>query len=212
MPDAITTCLNTETHEVRIKFENLVVTGMQMPEGGPGKLLILMNYFEEKGYIINPVYDSDGKISLTYATRKIKELLTTAGKILEVYTYHKVKELGWFDDVVSGVEIDRDDSSMTSVPDCILTKGFRTLLVWCSAEPGIEQDTYDRITKIMDEFGINATAVLITDTWEESSCDSAFVNAIRIKEDSMKDVETIWEPDEISDIGHTLLRVIQRGI
>lgn len=53
----------------------------------------------------------DGKMSFTYASRQIKELLTTAGKMLEVYTYHKVKELGYFDDVVSSFEIDWENRS-----------------------------------------------------------------------------------------------------
>lgn len=207
-PDAVTAHLNTKSHEVNVVFDNLVVSGVQTwgPKGG--EIRSLMEYLQGKGYVIGLQADSDGKLSFTYATRQIKALLTTAGKLLEVYTYHKVKELGQFDDVVSGFEIDWEGTDVKSEFDCVVTKGFRTLFVECKARTDIEQDFYFRLAKLRDQFGINASAVLVADTQERSFYDNAPVNAMQRKRGGMMDVVTIWKPGEIDDIGRTLLRVI----
>lgn len=208
LPDAITLHLNTKSHEVNVVFDDLVVADVQIAGSRIAELSCLMEYFNDKGYVINLSISPDGKMSFTYATRQIKELLTTAGKMLEIYTYHKAKELGKFDDVVSSFEIDWEDTEVKSEFDCILTKGFRTLFVECKARSDIEQEFYFKLSSLAERFGINATAVLVADTQERSFYDNAPVNAIQRKRGSMMDVVTIWKPDEISNIGHTLLKVI----
>lgn len=208
LTEAIMLHLNTKTHEVNVGFDNLVVADAQIPGGRLAELSCLMEYFKDKGYVINLTISPDGKMSFTYATRQIKELLTTAGKMLEIYTYHKVKELGKFDDVVSGFEIDWEDTAVKSEFDCILTKGFRTLFVECKARSDIEQEFYFKLASLAEQFGINATAVLVADTQERSFYDNAPINAMQRKRGSMMNVVTIWKPDEISNIGHTLLKVI----
>ena len=207
-PDAVTLYLDTKSRKINVMFDNLVVTGVQISENRIEEFSSLMEYFREKGYVINFTVSADGKMSFTYATRQIKELLTTAGKMLEVYTYHKVKELGSFDDVVSSFEIDWEGTDVKSEFDCILTKGFRTLFVECKARPDIEQEFYFRLARLEQQFGINATAVLVADTQEKSFCGSASVNAMQRRRGSMMDVVTIWKPEEIDDIGHTLLKII----
>lgn len=208
MPDDITLHLNTKSHEINVVFDNLVVTGAQIDGSRAIELRNLMDYFKEKGYVINLTVSSDGKMNFTYATRQIKELLTTAGKMLEVYTYHKVKELGRFDDIVSSFEIDWEGIEVKNEFDCILTKGFRTLFVECKARPDIEQEFYFKLAILAEQFGINATAVLIADTQEKDFYDSAPVNAMQRKRGNMMDVVTIWKPNEINNIGHTLMKVI----
>lgn len=208
LPDAISLHLNTKSHEVNVVFDNLLVEGVQIPTSRVADFSALMSYFKEKGFVINLAINQDGKMSFTYATRQIKGLLSTAGKMLEVYTYHKIKELGRFDDVVSSFEIDWEGTDVKSEFDCILTKGFRTLFVECKARTDIEQEFYFKLASLADQFGINATAVLIADTQEKSFYDNAPVNAIQRRRGSMMDVVTIWKSDEINNIGHTLLRVI----
>ena len=222
--DAIKVYMNTKEHEVNVVFDNLKVSGVSIAGGRMGDLKKLMEYFKEKEYVINLNITSDGKMSFTYATRQIKELLTTAGKILEVYIYHKVKECGYFDDVVSSFEIDweeiRSRSKVEEAPngeaeedpkseiDCILTKGFRTLFIECKAQKDIKQDFYYKMFTLADKFGINATAVLIADTREQSHYDSAPVNEMQRKRGGMLDIVTIWKQKEIDDIGNTLMSII----
>ena len=207
-PDDITLHLNTKSHEVSVVFDNLVVDGAQISGNRMPDLSDLMSFFKEKEFVINLQISPDGRMSFVYATKKIKELLTSAGKILEIYTYHKVKELGKFDDVVSGFEIDWEDTGVKNELDCIMTMGFRSLFVECKSRNDIEQEFYYKIARLKDKFGINATAVLVADTQEKSFYDNAPVNAMQRKRGSMLDVVTIWKPDEISNIGHTLLKVI----
>lgn len=207
LPDAITLRLNTKRHEVNVVFDNLMVTGVQIEESRINEISDLMNYFKEKEYVINLTISSEGKMNFTYATRQIKELLTTAGKMLEVYTYHRVKELE-FDDVVSSFEIDWQGTEVKSEFDCIVTKGFRTLFIECKARSDIEQEFYYKLACLAKQFGINATAVLIADTQEKNFYDNAPINTMQRKRGNMMGVVTIWKQDEINDIGHTLLNII----
>ena len=207
LPGFISVHLNTKSREANVAFDNLVVNGVQVSAGKAAEITGLIEYFRDRGYVIN-LFSADGKLSFTYATQRIKELLTTAGKILEIYTYHKVKELGRFDDVVSSFEIDWEGTDVKSEFDCILTKGFRTLFVECKARLDIEQEFYYKIAELKDQFGINATAVLIADTQEKPFYTNAPVNAMQRRRGNMLDVITIWRPDEINNIGHTLLKVI----
>lgn len=206
-PDAITMWLNTKTQIAQVRFDNLIVSGVVLPEKDPSDLKELMQFFKTKGYLSNLII-SNNQVSFTYATSQIKELLTTAGKMLEVYTYHKAKELGTFDDVVSSFKIDWEGTKAKSEFDCILTKGFRALFVECQVRSNIEQDFYFKMSSLAAQFGINATAVLIADTQEQSFYDHAPINAMQRKCGSMIDVVTVWKPNEISNIGHTLLKII----
>ena len=65
----------------------------------------------EKKYLINlSVERNTGAVTFTYATPQIKELLTSEGKLLEIYIYHKAKETGKFDDIRSGFEINWENN------------------------------------------------------------------------------------------------------
>lgn len=207
IPEAITFYLNTKSHEVCILFDNLIVSGVQIGGNKKDMLSDLMLFFMGKGYVMN-LHITNDKMSFSYATRQIKELLTTAGKILEVYTYHKAKEIGEFNDVVSSFEIDWQNTDVKNEFDCILTKGFRTLFVECKARPEIEQDFYFKIACLTKQFGINATAVLIADTQEGKVYDKTIINAMQREHGNMMNVITVWEPAEIGNIGHILLKII----
>ncbi len=206
IPDTITLYYDNDVHVV---FENLDVKDANIDRKEIKIEIIkkLIGYFEDKRYVTNFSIASDGKISLTYANRQIKELLTTAGKILEIYTYHKIKELKEFDDVVCSSEINWEKTHVKSEFDCILTKGFRTFFVECKARPTIDQNFYFKLSSLTQQFGINATAVLIADTkwWYDYS----IINAMQRKRGSMMNVVTIWKQDEIKHIGDTLLKVIK---
>ena len=108
---------------------------------------------------------------------------------------------------MSGFEIDRGGTEIKNEFDCILTKGFRTLFVECKARTALEQEFYFKLSSLAEQFGINAAAVLVADTQEKNFPDIAAANALQRKRGSMMNVVTVWKPDEISDIGHILLRI-----
>lgn len=208
IPDAVSMYLNTRSHEVSITFDDLIVRNVPVIGSRSCELFDLLNFLNGKGYVIN-LETGNGAVSFTYATRQIKQLLTSAGRILEIYTYHKVKELGQFDDIVSSCEIDWENTQVKNEVDCILTLGFSTLFVECKARQEIEQDFYFKLAGLAAQFGINAKAVLIADTQEKSFYDSTATNIMQRKRGGMMDVITIWDRDEISNIDHTLLKVMK---
>jgi len=206
--NAISVNLNTHTREVFVCFDSLIVSGLQLSNKMTTEQQSLLEDLYQDGYLINLKADANKKFSFTYTTHQVKELLTVGGKILEIYTYHKAKETGHFDDIVSSYEVQWEDTSVKNEFDCILTKGFRTLFVECKARKDIDQNYYSKLTALVNQFGINATAVLVADTREKPFHDYAPVNAMQRKRGNMMNVVTVWKPEEISNIGHTLLQII----
>ena len=131
-----------------------------------------------------------------------------AGNILEVYTYHTIKNHGLFDDVVSSYEINWGDTSQNNEFDFIVTKGFRSLVIECKAKSKIEQDVYDKLNGLTTNFGINTTAVLITATDENTLHPDTNNDEKRIYGE-MKDIITVWKKGDIDDIGDTLAGIIK---
>ena len=207
LPDSISLHLNPKNRRVSVVFDDLIVSEIRIAGGRSAELASLMRFFRDKGYVLNLVITPDWKMSFTYGTRRVKELLTAAGKLLEIYTYHEAKASGGFDDIVSSFEIDWGGTEIKNEFDCILTRGFRTLFVECKARTALEQEFYFKLSSLAEQFGINASAVLVVDTQEKNFPDIAAANALQRKRGSMMNVVTVWKPDEISDIGHTLLRI-----
>ncbi|MDY5002135.1 MAG: DUF1887 family CARF protein [Eubacteriales bacterium] len=207
LPGYIRHRINVQARTVHIVVNDLNVVDVSLPAKRGDEINALMNFFSSKGYVIN--YQLvDNKMSFTFSTWRFKDLLTTAGRMLEIYTYHKVKELGAFDDVVSSFEIDWEGTNVKSEFDCILTKGFRMLFIECKARTEIEQDPYFKLSELKEKFGINATAVLIADTQEKPHWIQASTNEMQRTRGKMLNVVTVWKSNEIDDIGNTLLDII----
>lgn len=143
----------------------------------------------------------------TYATRNIKELMTNAGRLLEIYVYHKCLENHTFNDIAGSYEICWNNTEVKSEFDCILTSGYRSLFVECKSRNTIEQDFYFKLSALAKKFGINAQAVLIADTRDKNK-NVKNTNEIQILRGDMLDVITITDEKEIADIGNTLAKII----
>ena len=198
--------------KIHVTFDDLVVRGLDIrdyPDYSRAfdRICTVLQFWATCGYVIGLSIE-DGVIGFSYATRPIKKLLTTAGRILEIYVYHKAKETGRFDDVVSGFELDWAQEDIKNEFDCVLTKGFRSLFVECKARPVIDQDYYFKLSSLAKRFGIHATAVLIADTQEKEWEDNSALNRMQRQRGSMLDVVTIWKPIEIGNIGYTLLNIM----
>ncbi len=198
--------------KARVVFDDLIVRSLDIRNyRGYSEIFervcAVLKFWESCGYVTG-LSIADGVLSFTYATREIKALLTSAGRILEIYIYHKAKETGLFDDVVSSFELDWAQEDVKNEFDCILTRGFCTLFVECKARPVIDQDYYFKLSCLAKRFGIHAKAVLIADTQEKDWQDSSAVNRVQRKRGSMLDVITVWKPIEIGNIGNTLLAIL----
>jgi len=189
-----------------VEIDNLIVNNMKISSSKYDCVIDIMHFLREKGYIINLCENSEKReISFTYATPQIKHLLTVAGNILEVYTYHKAKEIDKFDDVVSSFEIkwEKNENIKTEF-DCIITKGFNTLFVECKAVNNLEPNFYYKLSELAKQFGINAKAVLVLDTDENNQN-----NKNNIELGKKIGVTTIYNHSEISNIGQTLKKIIE---
>lgn len=223
LPDAVTLDFDKKDSKAYVILENREVSGFKFPieEGKEGKkkgdFLDLMKFFETRGDITNLSFNKEKtEASFTYATKQIKELLTVEGKILEVYTYHKAKEVGKFDDVVSSFEINWEETDLKNEFDCIITKGFRTLFVECKATWKIDQNYYSKLYTLVEQFGINATAVLVDDTQEEKVKDKdrskskTFENDLQEERGKRLHIVTVRKKEDIWDIGNKLLEIIEK--
>lgn len=144
-----------------------------------------------------------------YATRQIRDLMLSSGKILEVWVYHKCLESGRFDDITSGQVIRWDGDGIENEFDCIITKGLRTLFVECKATYTIRQEYYYKLAALTSRFGPNARAVLIADT-RESSEDSTNGQtiAMQIKRGNKLGVYTVTDKKDIDNIDVILEKII----
>ena len=206
--DSITAYKNTVSHATEIKCDRLSVNGVSFPEDCAAGCYALLGFFRDKGYI-SALTRSENGVSFTYGTRRIKSLLTNAGNILEVYTYHKARETGAFDDVVSGYEIEWEDAAVKNEFDCIATRGFRSLFIECKARGVIDAEYYFKLNELKNRFGINATAVLIADTQEKVGGDCAEANELQRRRGELMDMVTVWRKEDIDNIGQTLIKIIK---
>lgn len=210
--DAIDVFLNTKEHAVKVVFDNLQVSDVSI-EDYSGKCKHLLSFFQKLGYVINlEVGERNGNnisISFTYATRQIKELLTKGGRMLEVYLYHKVRESGLFDDVMSGFEIEWEDSPENKNEfDCILTKGFQTVFVECKAVKMMEQEYYYKLKVLAEQFGINVIMVMLRETQEKSYHETAKLNKNQEERGKKLNIITVRKREEIEHIDETLLKIV----
>lgn len=206
--DFIRCDVDSRYHVVKIVYNNLVVNNLDcktLQDNGYD----LMDFFRTKGYMINLSYDKiTRKASFTYATPQIKDLLTIEGRMLEVFTYHKAKETGAFDDIRSSFEIDWEKSLATNEFDCVLTKGFSALFVECKATRDIKTEFYTKISRLAEVFGINAKAILIADT--QDTADTTSLNDAQREHGEQLDVITISNRADIGNIGSVLLSILNK--
>lgn len=209
--DAIDVFLNAREHIIYVVFDSLHAVNVPIGANRNG-FNDLLRFFQKRGYIINVEFEekNSSNISFTYATRQIKELLTKGGRMLEVYVYHKVRESGLFDDIMSGFEIEWEDNPENKNEfDCIITKGFQTVFVECKAVGMMEQVHYYKLKVLAEQFGINVIMVMLRDTQEKSYHDTAKLNRNQEERGKKLDIITVREQEEIEHIDEILLKIVE---
>ena len=197
--------------KAEILLNSLVVNELKMndyPEYSDKKKKIgeIFLTLQKEGYIYNLRNVDNQVFSFVYSTRQAKQLMTNAGRILEIYVYHKLQESG-FDDVVSGYEINWGDTDVKTEFDVLVTSGFKCAMIECKATDKISQDYYYKLSCLAKQFGINAIPILIADTHEREDWDNS-VNEMQRERGNMMGVVTVYERDDISNIDVTLRRIL----
>lgn len=207
LPENITLCVD---RDVKVCYDDFSVLDINLSTLGEAykitQVLQLLEYLRDKGLIY--CYTAvDQHVSFSYASGAVKQLLTSEGRILEVYVYHKLKDSS-FDDVVCGYEVSWRNSAVRNELDCIVTKGFHSLFIECKARTTLSQEHYFKIEGLTKQFGINVKAVLIADTREKQE-EPSMLNAMQRTRGDMLGVLTIWKEDEIKNIDNTLLSILE---
>lgn len=138
--------IDTEEGTLRICFDDLITDRMTPDPDTSGKVAGLLEYLNDNGYLIALRNDSSG-ISFTYASRQIKKLLTSGSRIVEIYTYHRARNMDVYDDVSLGT---LHIKKAAGIPCCLMTKGFSGTIVLFD----------DRVRpETAAAYGINCTAL-----------------------------------------------------
>lgn len=182
--------------QINVLFDNLIVKDLELNNSE----IKLIEFFQTKNYLYNLTILDQKKYSFTYATRDIKNLLTNEGKILEIYVYHTAKNIGKFDDVVANFEPHWNDIDISNEFDCVMIKNFRMLIVECKAQNQISQDVYFKLFGLVKKFGINAMAVLVTDTFQ------THINNLQQRRGNELNIVTIQS--NVDNIGESLFDAI----
>lgn len=161
LPGALSTRFADNGRLIQISFNNLNVSNLSIPPSEFDEIRELLQLFANYGFIIGLHYSENNKISFTYSNEQIKELLTSERKMMEVYTYHKLKEMSSFDDVISGYEIILPGDDNKYRIGCIATKGFITLLIDIVALTDKYIETRNELLALTSKMGENVMAIIV---------------------------------------------------
>ena len=144
------------------------------------------------------------KISFIYSSNSIKKLLTMAGMILEIHIYFSALKIGWFDDIVANFEFAWDENAIvTNEFDCVLTKGFSSIIVEAKARQAekITQETFQKFSSLVDDFGISSKKVFISNT--------ANLSPTQRERAGKMGIIIVDNPKDIINIGETLKKIME---
>lgn len=169
----------------------------------------ILDKLERKKYI-HSVDRSDNTFSFVIADRDTKEILSKAGEFLERYTYFKCFEEDFFDEIAAGYEFDWNipDGTRESKNelDCILTRGFRSVIAECKAQVKLDQNFYHKLYNLSWQFGVSCRPVLIAITNPKDDD-----NRMQMERGREMGIITVSEPDDIKNIGRTLREIMETG-
>ena len=175
-----------------VTFDYPKVENAALKTDGCADIKKLLSILEKDFAFITDYKEPSGEcqvVSFSYATNRIKRLLTNEEDIFLVYAYHKCLKSSLFDDVkMSNLSLNGDF-------DMIVTKGFAGLVIKNISD---EQDVHNscvRLSAAARDIGINCKPVLIVDDLERAE----------MAKKSTDDVIVISNQCEIDEIDKTLV-------
>ncbi|MBR1580617.1 MAG: DUF1887 family protein [Selenomonadaceae bacterium] len=190
---------------VTVRFDNLIVRDLR--KNADPDVNQLLRDLHNMSYVTALAFDG-GNVRFTYPTRQIKRLLTQEGKILEIYVYHKLLASGLFDEVSCNCEVTWQDTGAKNEFDCIATSGFNSFFIECKARIAIEAEFYYKLNSLVQQFGINARAIMVADTLEREGTDLAELNEMQSQRGELQNILTIRKPEDIDEIDRVLSEMI----
>ncbi|MBQ9479559.1 MAG: DUF1887 family protein, partial [Selenomonadaceae bacterium] len=193
------------TNTVTVRFDNLIVRDLR--KTADPDVNQLLRDLHEINYVTALAFDG-GNVRFTYPTRQIKRLLTQEGKILEIYVYHKLLASGLFDEVSCNCEVTWQDTGAKNEFDCIATSGFNSFFIECKARTAIAAEFYYKLNSLVQQFGINARAIMVADTLDREGTNLAELNEMQSQRGELQNILTIRKPEDIDEIDRVLSELI----
>lgn len=159
---------------------------------------------ENKGFLKNLIISDKDKVTVKIRDKKVKAIFTKAGELLETYVYFEACKTGWFDDVQTGYKFKWEHDDITNELDCVLTKGYRSILVECKSTKNVEENFYLILDSLADHFGIGYKKVLIAVTDENSDAYDDYVSRGK-----QMDIITISKKADLLNIGQKLIDIMK---
>ncbi len=186
--------------KVRFLYNSMEVEGVNLNQHNRKNrvnyLYRLLENLQEQQFIRNLKRDEaeNGVVRFSYSSPMIKDLLTSDGRILEIYAYYEALKTGYFDEIVAGYEFLRKGSSGREGTDLVLTKGFHTLFVSCKAgkDPVCVCDSERDV--LVEDLGIGAIVLALEIASAQEGKDGEEIAQRRI----------ISQKELLEDIGQTL--------
>lgn len=194
---------------VTVQYDRLDVEKLNLEMPGMGKpqyLYDVLEQLEQENFISGLTKDrlNPNVVSFLYSSPRIKKLMTSAGEILEIYTYFQVLKTGFFDDVVWSYEFRWGEGGVTNELDLVLTRGFRSFIVECKAVRKLDMVYYHKLHSIAEQFGIGTTKILIGNTYKEHEAAIHAGNDLQRSRGDQLNIITISDESDIWNIGDVL--------
>lgn len=158
----------------------------------------LLCELEKENLIRNFYENSENKtVSFSFYSPKVKNLLTSAGNILEIYVYYETLKTGFFDDIRTNYRFRWYGGKVENEIDIVTTKGFKSIIVECKATEKLEMNFYHKLYSIADLFGIGTKTVIVNNDYNSNSDG---VNALQIERGDQLRIRTFGQ-NELNDIG-----------
>ena len=194
-----------------VKISNLIINNAPVDSiAGKNKkynVTTLLNDLKKQHLITNIELD-DKHFSFCFTSHKSQQLLTQEGAILEMYVYLSCLQSGLFDDVATSYEINRNaNADDKNEFDVVLTSGFKSAFIECKATKELEENFYDKLSGLTEEFGMNSKAVLVADKYPEDSNTPKYPETI-VSYGKRKHILTIFDDESLKNIAQTLYDIL----
>ncbi len=203
---------------VEVRYNNLTVTNVSLEDGVARHHIYSYNVLKQleaanfiSQLVATPDKNDPKQVSFVYSSPRIKEMMTSAGQILEVYAYYDVLKTGYFDDVASSYEFNWESGGVKNELDLVLTKGFRSIIVECKAVVELKLDYYHKLHSVADQFGIGTIKVLLGNTYSRLNNEVNDRNKMQRSRGDQLNIKTISNEDKIRNIGQTLVDLMEEG-
>ena len=200
------------TNEIIICPETLnakgVVLSRKGDENGRCSMQIIQD-LQKYGYIRELTVDAEHKVNFTFTSRRIKDLLTKAGEIVEIFVYCEALKTGVFDDIRKGFGFSwYGNKSVENELDIILTKAFCSMIIEVKAVEKLDMGFYHKLHSIASQFGINSKTSIVNNDYRSNSFFAAN-NELQSERGNRLHIKTFSGRREIEGIGESLVRYME---